>query len=134
MKVAWGGQVRYMDINPEFRMRLGALSRCFHEAAVTHSEPVGLHHCDLVANGTAWVLNKMAFDFRRLPALGEDLRVVTWHKGSRGFRAYRDFEVMAGDEILASVIRSPCFRWKLMQFAHGQAARIPGVRPDMCAP
>ena len=42
MKIEWCCNVRYMNINPEFRTRL--------------------------------------------PAMGEEIRVVTWSKGSRGFR------------------------------------------------
>lgn len=87
MKVEWSCKVGYMDIDPQFQMRLGVLARLLQEAAVTHSEQVGIRSRDLVANGAAWVLNKMAFRFGRLPRFGEDIRVVTWHKGSRGFTA-----------------------------------------------
>lgn len=93
---------------------------------MTHSEPVGIHTRDLVANGTAWVLNKMAFDFRRRPAMGEDIRVVTWHKGSRGFRAYRDFEVLAGDELLASAAAL----WSFVDLEKKRPRRIPPEWPQ----
>ena len=126
MKVEWCCKVRYMDINPEFRMRLEALCRLLQEAAVIHSEQVGIHNRDLVANGTAWVLNKMAFDFRRLPTMGEDIRVVTWHRGSRGFRAYRDFEVLAGDELLASVATL----WLFVDLEKKRPRRIPPEWPQ----
>lgn len=121
MKVEWCCKIGYMDIGPAFRMRLGAFARLLQEAAVTHSEQVGICSQDLVANGTAWVLNKMAFDFRRLPTFGEDIRVVTWHRGSRGFRAYRDFEVWAGDERLVSAATL----WLFIDLEKKRPRRIP---------
>ena len=125
MKVQWDCKIGYMDIGPAFRLRLGALARLLQEAAVTHSEQVGIHSQDLVANGTAWVLNKMAFAFRRLPTFGEDIRVVTWHKGSRGFKAYRDFEVLAGDESLVSVATL----WLFIDLEKKKPRRIPPEWP-----
>ncbi len=125
MKVEWCTKVGYMDINPVFRIRLGAVSRMLQEAAVAHSEQVGIRSRDLVNNGTAWVLNRMAFDFRRLPNFGEDIRVVTWHKGSQGFRAYRDFEVRAGDEHLVSVVTI----WLFIDLEKKKPRRIPSEWP-----
>ena len=40
----------------------------------------------------------MAVRIDRLPRYRETVRVITWHRGSRGFRAYRDFEVFVGEE------------------------------------
>jgi hypothetical protein len=54
-----------MDIGPAFRLRLATLARMLQESAVTHSEQVGIRSRDLVANGTAWVINKMALSIRR---------------------------------------------------------------------
>ncbi len=125
MKVEWCCKVGYMDIDPDFRMRLGVLPRLLQEAAVTHSEQVGIRNRDLVANGTAWVLNKMVFDFRRWPTLGEEIRVVTWHKGSRGFKAYRDFEVLAGDELLAAAATL----WLFIDLHKKRPRRIPPEWP-----
>jgi acyl-ACP thioesterase len=121
MKVEWSCKVGYMDIDPQFQMRLGVLARRLQEAAVTHSEQVGIRSRDLVANGAAWVLNKMAFRFGRLPRFGEDIRVVTWHKGSRGFTASREFEVWAGSERLVSAATL----WLFIDLVKKRPRRIP---------
>ena len=126
MKVEWCCKTGYMDIGPAFRLRLAALARMLQESAVTHSEQVGIRSRDLVADGTAWVLNKMAFSFRRLPSFGEELRVVTWHKGSRGFKAFRDFEVLAGDESLVSVATL----WLFIDLKKKRPRRIPPEFPQ----
>jgi acyl-ACP thioesterase len=121
MKVDWCSKVGYRDIDPAFRMRLGALSRMLQEAAVNHSERVGIHSRDLVQNGAVWVVNKMAFDIVRLPAFGENVRVVTWHRGSRGFRAFRDFEIWVMDERLVSVTTL----WLYIDLVRKRPRRIP---------
>ncbi len=126
MKVEWCGKAGYMDIGPAFHLRLAALARMLQESAVTHSEQVGIRSRELVANGTAWVLNKMAFDFRRLPTFGEEIRVVTWHKGSRGFKALRDFEVLAGEESLVSVATL----WLFIDLKKKRPRRIPPEFPQ----
>ncbi len=121
MKVEWSCKVGYMDIDPQFQMRLGVLARLLQEAAVTHSERVGIRSRDLVANGAVWVLNKMAFRFGRLPRFGENIRVVTWHRGSRGFKAFREFEVWAGEERLVSAATL----WLYIDLAKKRPRRIP---------
>lgn len=103
MKVEICKRVAYTDVNPAFRLKLGAFFRLLQEAAVEHSERVGLGSKDLVDGGTVWILNKMAASFYRHPGYRETIRILTWHRGSRGFRAYRDFLVFAGDECLAAV-------------------------------
>jgi hypothetical protein len=55
MKIEWSCKVAYMDIDPQFQMRLGGLARLLQEAAVSHSEQAGIRSRDLVANGAAWV-------------------------------------------------------------------------------
>ncbi|MDJ0884199.1 MAG: thioesterase [Desulfobacterales bacterium] len=125
MKVEWCCKTGYMDIGPAFRLRLAALARMLQESAVTHSEQVGIRSRDLVSNGTAWVLNKMAFSIRRLPTFGEEIRVLTWHKGSRGFKALRDFEVLAGEESLVSVASL----WLFIDLEKKRPRRIPPEFP-----
>jgi acyl-ACP thioesterase len=121
MKVEWCGTVGYMDIDPAFRMRPGALARVLQEAAVTHSERVGIRNRDLVRNGAAWVLHKMAFDVARWPTFGEDIRVLTWHRGGRGFKAFRDFEIWTGDERLVAAATL----WLFIDLARKRPRRFP---------
>ena len=56
---------------------------------------------------------------------GEEIRVVTWHKGSRGFKAYRDFEVLAGDELLAAAATL----WLFIDLHKKRPRRIPPEWP-----
>jgi acyl-ACP thioesterase len=63
----------------------------------------------------------MALRFERWPRFGEDIRVLTWHRGSRGFKAFRDFEVWAGGERLVSAATL----WLYIDLVKKRPRRIP---------
>ncbi|WP_027358075.1 acyl-[acyl-carrier-protein] thioesterase [Desulforegula conservatrix] len=102
MEVIRKHRVEYHEVNTSYKMKLSAILRQFQEAAADHSEKAGFGSEDLTARGVGWVLNRLAMDFYRYPAYGERLEIITWHRGSRGFRSYRDFEVFSGNEKIAA--------------------------------
>jgi len=102
MKVTLDRQINYFEVDSNFTQSLKSFFQMLQEAAVHHSETVNVDSADLVQAGTVWVLNRMAVDIRRLPEYRESIQVITWSKGMRGFRAYRDFAVFAGNEQLAA--------------------------------
>ena len=93
--------IDYFDVDPRFCLKLGALFRYFQEAAVMHSERVGIGSRRLVDGGRVWLLNKIAAEIVRYPEYGETVTVTTWSRGAKGFKAFRDFVVSAGDRRLA---------------------------------
>ena len=102
MKFQLQRETAYFDVDPAFRLRPGAIFRLFQEAAVLHSEQAGFASRDLVAAGTVWILNKIGVEIHRYPVHGEPLTVTTWSRGARGFKAFRDFDLRCGTEILAA--------------------------------
>ena len=108
------------EVTPAFDMKLGALFRLLQDAAVTHSERVGLDSRALVNGGRVWLLNRIAIAVERLPRYAETVRVATWHRGSKGFRAYRDFEVTAGGRRLAAATS----RWLLFDTARRRLQKV----------
>jgi len=102
MKVELKRQVRYGEVDPFFRQKIGSLFKLFTDAAVRHSESAGFGPRRLIRTGHAWVLNKFGVRIHRYPEYGETLRVLTWHRGQKGVRAYREFEVFADAERIAA--------------------------------
>jgi acyl-ACP thioesterase len=102
MKVELKRQVRYGEVDPFFKQKIGSLFKLFTDAAVRHSESAGFGPRQLIRTGRAWVLNKFGVRIHRYPEYGEALRVLTWHRGQKGVRAYREFEVFAGNQRLAA--------------------------------
>jgi acyl-ACP thioesterase len=101
MKITLHKQVKYFEVDTAFKLKLGALFRLLQEAAIQHSEQVGLGSKTLVDTGSVWILNRMQAQIFRYPEYLENLTVVTWHKGSQGYRAYRDFILYAGQDKVA---------------------------------
>lgn len=103
MKVTLTRQIDYAEVDADFNQNLGAFFKLIQEAAVIHSEKVGYDSKTLLDRGEVWVLNALEAEIYRYPRLREEIRVETWHKQSKGFKAFRDFCVYAGDEKLAAV-------------------------------
>lgn len=103
MRVHLSHPVAYREIDARFNMTIAALFSRLQEAAVSHSEQAGHGSRSLVADGRVWVLNAITADIHRYPAYTEDITVTTWHRESRGFKAFREFTVsINGEPLLAA--------------------------------
>ena len=102
MKIRIQKTVGFNEADTHHRIRLKHLFNYLQEAASIHSQQVGCGTADLLEQGFAWVLNKAGLTINRLPKLGEEIEIVTWHKGTRGFRSYRDYRILCGEEVLVA--------------------------------
>lgn len=102
MKVELQKKISFFELNSRFELRLKGLLNYMQEAAAFHSEQAGHGTCQLMEQGNAWVLHRIGMTFHRIPVFGDDLRIVTWHQGAKGFRAYRDFEIFCGSQKIVS--------------------------------
>lgn len=102
MKVTLTRKIDYAEVDADFNQNLGAFFKLIQEAAVLHSERVGYDTQTLLDKGEVWILNALEAEIYRYPQLREEVSVVTWHKQSKGFKAFRDFSVHAGGEKLAA--------------------------------
>jgi medium-chain acyl-[acyl-carrier-protein] hydrolase len=102
MKIRITKTIGFNEVDSRHRVRLKHLFNYLQEAAAAHSHQVGCGTDNLLKQGYAWVLNKVGLSVKHLPKLGEQIDIETWHKGSRGFRSYRDYQIRRGEEILAA--------------------------------
>lgn len=103
MKVATSKHICFFEVDDDFVLRPKALLNCMQEAAATHSRHAGYATTDLLKEQKAWVLYRIAVMIHQQPVFGHTLEVVTWHKGTRGFRSYRDFEIrQAGEKVVSA--------------------------------
>jgi acyl-ACP thioesterase len=102
MKIRVQKTIGFNEVNTKHEIRLKHLFNCVQEAASTHSHQVGCGTADLLEQGYAWVLNKVGLTINRRPELGEEIEIVTWHKGTKGFRSYRDYRIMCAQETLVT--------------------------------
>ena len=102
MKVAYPRTVGYAEVDPNFNLKPGALVNLLQEAAIFHSENIGFGIRRLRRQSQGWLLNRLAVEIERFPAYRDRLEIVTWFRGAKRFKAYRDFEIYAGTERIAA--------------------------------
>ena len=122
MKIELTAQVDYDEVDTHFQMTLPVLFQRLQRAALHHSESVGLGSESMIAAGAVWILSRMRVDIHRMPRYRESITLRTWHKGSVGFRAGRDFVVLCGDETLAVATS----QWLYYDLKRQRIAKIPG--------
>ena len=121
MKVAYTAQVEYDEVDTGFKMKLPVLFQRFQRAALLHSEKVGLGPVSMAEAGGVWIMNRIRVHIRRMPGYGENLTIRTWHKGSAGFRAGRDFLALCdGDTVAAAASQ-----WIYVDLKRKRIAKIP---------
>ena len=121
MKVIHTRKIDYAEVDADFNQNLGSFFKLIQEAAVIHSEQVGHDSKTLLERGEVWILNAIEAEILRFPRLREEIRVETWHKRSKGFKAFRDFRVYAGDEKLAAAASL----WLYFDIRKKRLARVP---------
>ncbi len=121
MKIEQTTLVDYDEVDTDFRMKLPALFQRFQRAALHHSEAVGMGTQAMAEAGAVWILNRMRVNISRMPRYRETVILRTWHKGSAGFRAGRDFLVFCGDEKVAAATS----RWIYYDLIRQRIAKIP---------
>jgi medium-chain acyl-[acyl-carrier-protein] hydrolase len=75
----------------------------------------------MVAAGAVWILSRMRVHIMRMPAYRETVTVRTWHKGSVGFRAGRDFRIFCGGEQVAAATS----QWLFFDLKRKRITKIP---------
>lgn len=99
MKVSISRKINFFDIGTDYRITLASLFRVLQEASSKHSDDA---ENAMTAADCRWILNRMAARVDRYPAYGETVTAVTWHRGSKGYKAFRDYELYANGDRLAA--------------------------------
>lgn len=121
MKIEQSSRVQYDDVDTDFRMKLPVLFQRLQRAALHHSESVGLNNEKMVEAGAVWILNRIRVNIVRMPVYRETLTVRTWHKGSVGFRAGRDFLLFSEKQQVAAATS----QWLFFDLNKKRIAKIP---------
>lgn len=102
MKITANRRISFFEVNENLELRPRSLVNLMQEAATLHSRAAGYETPVLMKKGRAWILYRIAVIIDRIPMFGDELEIVTWHRGSRKFRSYRDFQFICNGEKLVS--------------------------------
>ena len=93
----------------------------FQDVVAEHSDRAG-HGIDwLWGQKKAWVMHRMHIRIHQMPVMGEALKFFTWHKGEKGFKAFRDYEVWCGMRKRISATSA----WLFMDLARARLLKVP---------
>lgn len=98
----------------------------FQDVVAEHSKEAGRGIDWLLGQKKAWVMHRMHIRIHQMPVMGEDLNFVTWHKGEKGFKAFRDYEVWCGVRKRISAASS----WLFIDLARSKILRVPEESRD----
>ena len=93
--------VRHHECGSEGRMKLQILLDCLQDIAAEHAEQLGCGMEDLIPANRIWVLSRLKLHILRMPALKEELELLTYPSGHDRLFANRQYRVStAGGEEL----------------------------------
>jgi acyl-CoA thioester hydrolase len=103
-----------------------AYVRWMQDAAVAHAEAVGCAAAT-AALGATWVVRSHKIEYKRPAYVGEELVVRTWVVDVRRVASLRKYEVVRGEELLATGETE----WVFVDAATGRPRRIPETFAEM---
>lgn len=126
--------IDYFQSATDGHIKLESLMGILQNAALDHVREADRDSRVIIAEGYAWILNKIAISIFRQPFYGETLTVDTWHRGTRGFKSYREYEIRSGSEKVAAASSS----WLYLDLNRRRVVKVPaetdslyGTRPDL---
>lgn len=99
MKVSITRTLNYFDIGTDYRITLGALFRVLQEASGKHADDA---ENAMTATGQRWILSRIAASIDYYPVYGDTVTAVTWHRASKGYKTFREYELYLGDTRIAA--------------------------------
>ncbi|MDY6825410.1 MAG: thioesterase [Thermodesulfobacteriota bacterium] len=133
-------EIDYFQTAPDSRVRLDSFVRILQDAAISHVHSAALSPLSdktlrggpntpnvLIAEGYAWILNKLAVEIRHRPVYGELVTVRTWHRGRKGFKSFREYEVICNGEQVAVAASS----WLYLDLNRRRVVRVPEATDDL---
>lgn len=127
MKIEKYHKIGFFDIDQYHKLRVQSVARFFQEIAVSHSTSVGAGPDVLSEKGVGWFLNRLEIEFFRYPVLGEDIKITTWSRGFKRYKAYRDYliESPQGEIARGSSI------WLFFDFNRKRISKVPVQISDL---
>ncbi len=91
MKIEQEHRIGLFDIDYQFKPQVQSIARLFQECSTFHSDSVGAGTEFLIERGLIWFLNRIEIEFFRYPKLFEDVKVITWSRGFKRFKGFREY-------------------------------------------
>ena len=92
----WSARVTSFDAGRDRLLRPSSLLRFQQEAGERHLGEAGLTYQEFYRRGMIFVLTRLNVEIHRLPAMGEEVSLLTWHRDGKGAQLYRCYQLLDG--------------------------------------
>ena len=89
--------VKCYEVDAAKRLKPAAFMDIAQEMAYQAATAMHFGYEDLIVKNKAWVLSRMHFRFIEAPHWGDEMQILTWHRGAFGPFFVRDFELVGAD-------------------------------------
>lgn len=96
----WNIRINSFEVGPDRRLRLSNQLKLQQEVGELHLSAGGLGYDELYRHGMAFVLTRLHTVIHRAPLLGENVRLQTWHRDSKGAQFFRCYQFLDGEDRL----------------------------------
>lgn len=114
-------RIRYSEIDANGTLSVTGIINYLQDCTTFHSEDMGVGVDYMKQVQKAWFLSSWKIEILRRPVLGERITTGTWHYGSKGIYAYRNFGMW--DEEEKELVRADSI-WILCDMKTGRPLRI----------
>lgn len=98
-------RVATFEVDAQSEMKLSTMLRICQETSEKHLAALGVGYEKLKEDGMVFLITKSESIIERMPAHGEELRIITRPQGVRGAEFYRDYEFFSGEERVGYVMQ-----------------------------
>jgi acyl-CoA thioester hydrolase len=117
----WRAPVWQADLDAFGEVRTTSLLRLLQETATRASSDAGFDDAYYRRTGTMWIIRRNTVTLHAPARYGDVLDVRTWIADFRRVRSQREYDVRAGDRLVARASSD----WVYVDRAHGRPRRIP---------
>jgi acyl-CoA thioesterase FadM len=117
----WDAPVWQADLDAFGELRTTSLLRLLQESATRASTDAGFDTRYYHRTGTMWIIRRTSLTLASPARYGDVLTVRTWIADFRRVRSQREYEVHAGERLVAHASTD----WVFVDHAHGRPRRIP---------
>lgn len=121
MKVSRKSRIELFDVDFQMKAQIQSVVRFFQDISTHHSTVVGVGPQVLLDKGVVWFLNRLEIEFFRYPELYENIETITWSRGFKRFKGYREY-LMTSEK--GEIARGTSI-WIFFDVKRNRIARIP---------
>lgn len=126
-KVRGDFTVKCHEVDSAKRLKPSAFMDMAQEMAYQAASAMRFGYDELIVKNMAWVMSRMRFRFLKVPLWGDEITVLTWHRGAFGPFFVRDFEVLSyrGERLVEATSS-----WVVIDVLNRRMARPEDILPS----